>query len=458
MNFLATKEAFSRRTTTLNIQLAQSHIRFIAQAMAFALLMQQYGHAQIGDEDWPRFRGPNGTGISLATTVPRNWTEDDYNWVIDLPGTGHGSPVIVGTNLFLLCGEPETATRAVVCVNVASGQLRWQRDFPSQSHHLHDSNSYGSGTPVADEDGVVVTWADPDKLTLMALNNEGKIVWQRDLGPYYAINGSGNSPIIVDDLVILTNIQTDPNFFVSVGILPESMAEDPNDSSLIAVDRKTGKTRWEIERKTFLASYATPCVRELDNGEKEVIVIDSGYGVTGVDPMNGRINWQTDNLLPSRTVASPVLAGDLVFASYGSGVTGDVFFAVRAGNPPEVAYERRKSVPLTPTPIVKDDQAFLWSDAGIVTCMKAATGDVIWQKRVGGNFYGSPVWVDGYLYCVNRRGSMVVIDTAEKNGQTNTVSLGEPSFATPAVAGGVMYIRTETQLLSLGGTQQDVPE
>ena len=437
----------------------QSCVSLTAVVAAFTLFTYQYGNGQVVSEDWPRFRGPNGTGISGATTVPIRWTEEDYNWVVNLPGKGHGSPVIVGANLFVLCGDPETATRTVVCVAVASGQIRWQRPFPSKTYRQNQSNNYGSGTPAADGDGVVVTWADPDKLTLVALDNQGQTVWQRDFGPYYAINGSGNSPIIVDGLVILTNIQTDANVFVRAGILPESMAdEDPNDSSLIAIDRKTGKTRWEVERKTYLSSYATPCVRKLDNGEKEIIVIDSAYGLTGLDPQTGHVNWQTENLLPSRTVASPVLAGDLIFGSHGRGVAGEVMYAVRAGSrttSPEIAYEIRKSAPLVPTPIVKDDLAFLWSDAGIVTCIRAATGDVVWRKRVGGNYYGSPVWVDGHLYCVDRVGNVVVI-AAEKVVDTwNEIPLGEASCATPAVAGGVMYIRSETRLYSLGGEEKN---
>ena len=118
---------------------------------------------------------------------------------------------------------------------------------------------------------------------------------------------------------------------------------------------------------------------------------------------------------------------------------------------PKVAYEIRKSVPLTPTPIVKDHLAFLWSDNGVVTCIMAATGEVVWRNRVGGSYYGSPVWVNGRLYCIDRTGTVAVISGTEAYELFSRVPLGEPGFSTPAVAGGAMYFRTETKLMSLGG-------
>ncbi|MEE3366755.1 MAG: PQQ-binding-like beta-propeller repeat protein [Planctomycetota bacterium] len=405
--------------------------------------------------DWPRFRGPNGTGISHATTVPVKWGAEDYNWATRLPGHGHGSPVVVGERVYLVCGEKRTAERIVVCVDVTSGKVLWKRNFTSKKHRLHNANSYGSSTPAADAHGVVVTWADPDKLMLLALDREGQTLWQRNFGPHKAINGAGTSPIIVGDLVVLMNVQMDPNFMIRIGVLPKNYPDKTkHDSFLVAVDRKSGKTVWKVKRETYLAGYSTPCLRTLKNGQLELVFLDSYYGLTGVALRTGVVNWQTSRLLPSRTVASPVMAGDLIFGSHGRGVSGDVIYAVRAGGKsekPKVAYEIKKAAPLTPTPIVKDGLAYLWSDGGIVTCIVASSGEVVWRERVGGSYYGSPVWVSQALYCVDRRGTVAVVAAGKKYELLGKVPLGEPSFATPAVAGGVMYFRTESRLLSLGG-------
>ena len=108
---------------------------------------------------------------------------------------------------------------------------------------------------------------------------------------------------------------------------------------------------------------------------------------------------------------------------------------------------------MVPTPLAKDGRLFLWSDNGMVTCLKVADGEVIWSERVGGEFYGSPVWVNGRLYCLAKNGDVVVVAAADKFELLSRVPLGESSYATPAVAGGVMYLRTQSQLFSLGGKQ-----
>ena len=123
----------------------------------------------------------------------------------------------------------------------------------------------------------------------------------------------------------------------------------------------------------------------------------------------------------------------------------------RAGREPALAYEVTRSVPLVPTPLVKNGRLFLWGDDGVVTCLNVSSGEVIWRERVGGAFYGSPVCVGNRLYCIAKDGDVVVIAAADKLEVLARVPLGEPSYATPAVSGGVMYLRTRSHLFSLGG-------
>jgi len=145
-----------------------------------------------------------------------------------------------------------------------------------------------------------------------------------------------------------------------------------------------------------------------------------------------------------------------VFASHGEGLAGQRFVAVRPERrgdsiEPVIAYEFKRAVPLVPSFVVKDDLLFLWTDSGIVTCVDAATGERHWQERVGGSFYSSPVWIDGRLFCVSKRGKVVVLAARKTYELLGKVDLGERCFAVPAVAGGVLYLRTQSRLLSLGG-------
>jgi outer membrane protein assembly factor BamB len=421
-------------------------------ALAAAVLIVVAG-VRAGEGDWPRFRGPNGQGISDATAVPVKWTESDYNWKVKLPGTGHSSPVLWGDRIFLTCTDAESAKRMVVCLKAADGSKLWQRDYESKAYAQNNDNSFASATPAADAGGIVVTWSTPEEITLLALDMEGKEVWRRNLGPLVAKHGSGQSPVIYGDLVILADDQEDLNRMQMSGGLPAGQRA-VGKSSLIAVDRKTGRTCWQIERGTGLAAYSTPCIYQAEGGPPQVIFSSTAHGITGVDPATGKVAWEVGGIFKDRCVGSPVVAPGLVLAGYGLGSRGLLYVAVRpaAGEKKaEIAYEIQKPVPLVPTPLVKDGRLYLWYDDGTVACLKVETGEVVWREKAGGSYYGSPVWVSGRLYCIARNGDVVVLAAADKFEALARVPLGEASFATPAVAGGVMYLRTLNHLHSLGG-------
>ena len=194
------------------------------------------------ENEWTRFRGPNGTGISKAKTIPTKWTAKDYNWIIKLPGTGSSSPVIWKKQLFLTCNDLKKSIRTVLCLNAQDGKTLWRRDYPYTGYRVHRDNDFASATPTVDGDGVVVVWSMPKQLLMLALNLKGEEVWRKDLGPYVSIHGSASSPIIVGDLVILANDQMNPQ--VMKRFLPKDASMVPEKSFLIAIDRKTGKTRW----------------------------------------------------------------------------------------------------------------------------------------------------------------------------------------------------------------------
>jgi len=422
-----------------------------AWALAPALLLSTLSWAAEGE--WSRFRGPNGTGISPATTVPVTWTAADYNWKVRLPGVGHSSPVLWENRIFVTAGDRATGGRMLLCLAASGGRTLWQRDFPSRTYGQHRDSCYATATPAVDAQGVVVTWTTPEAVLLLALDRDGREVWRRDLGPFIAVNGSGTSPIIVEDTVVLANDQEDPS------LIPGRRKNPPDPigkSFLIAVDRRTGATRWQVERPTLFSSYATPCVHHPAHGRPELIFTNSAYGMTGVDPATGKVNWQLNEKFLDRCVGSPIVAAGLVLASCGTGIRGSRFVAARPGSaepgrPAAIAYEVTKGIPLVPTPLAKDDRLFALADDGILSCLRAATGEEIWRERLGGAFYASPVYVDGRLYCVAKNGDVFVVAAADKFEILARVPLGEPSYATPAVAGDVMYLRTQSQLFSLGG-------
>jgi outer membrane protein assembly factor BamB len=154
-------------------------------------------------QEWTRFRGPNGSGISEAKTIPATWTEKDFNWKVSLPGRGHCSPVLWGTKVFVTTGDNQAGQFEVLCLGATDGRVLWQKAFPFATYPKHDNNSFASSTPAVDGNRVYVCWSVPNRYTLMALTHEGEKVWEKDLGPFVSQHGNGTSPIIYHDNVIL---------------------------------------------------------------------------------------------------------------------------------------------------------------------------------------------------------------------------------------------------------------
>jgi outer membrane protein assembly factor BamB len=401
-----------------------------------ALGWQQTNHAQ----DWTRFRGPNGTGISRATTIPTRWSPQDINWKVELPGNGQSSPVVWGNKIFLTSTSGTEGQRSVYALDTDQGELLWEWKTEFDLYRQHQYNSFASSSPAVDAERVYVCWTTPDQYILMALTHQGEVVWKRDLGPYSSQHGGGTSPIVYEDKVILANDQKD---------------EREGQSFLIAVDAATGKTVWKTPRRSVRAAYSTPCVYN-PPGEKPSLIFNSWtHGISAVDPDTGNVLWQYDQAFDKRSVSSPVLASGVIIGTCGSGGGGNYVVAIRPGNrqgkQPELAYEIRRAAPYVPTGIAWKGWVFLWNGSGIVTCIDAPTGEVRWRERVPGDYFGSPVCVDGRLFAISTNGDVVVLKASDQFRQLAVNSLGEKSHATPAIADGVMYVRTWGHLYSIGG-------
>jgi len=404
-------------------------------------------------QDWTRFRGPNGQGVSEASTIPVKFTEADYNWKTKLPAGGHSSPVLWGKKIFLTCADDEqSAKRLVVCVHADDGRILWTKTYESEYHHKHKFNSFASSTPAVDADHVYVCWSTPEEYTLVALDHEGKEVWRRNLGPYFSQHSCGTSPIVYEDMVILgkDHDASDPQH-----------PELKGNSFLIAVDRKTGSDRWITERNSAVVAYSTPCIYQPEGGQPQLIFNSQAHGITSINPKDGSVNWEIDKvgtkgLLTKRSVSSPVLVSGMITASCGSGGGGNYLVLVRPGskdNPPELVrkIEQKDGAPYVPTPVAYGDLLFLWGDRGIGSCVNAVTGEVHWVKRIGQNYFGSPIRIQDKIYCISTEGEVVVLKASSEFEVLATNSLGEESHSTPAVSNGVMYLRTYNHLISVGG-------
>jgi outer membrane protein assembly factor BamB len=348
--------------------------------------------------------------------------------------------VLWGERLFVSCGDTKTGARTLVCLRAVDGRRLWVRPFPGERQAQHADTSLASATPAVDERHVYVLWGSPRQLLAAALDHRGNLVWQRDLGPFKTGYGLGASPVVVGDVLAVPDDQD-------------------GRGALFGLDCRSGQVRWKVPRRSK-ASYTTPCVLRTGGRPAALIFTNYEHGVTSIDPRSGRVNWEADVFHKGHletAIGSPVVAHGLVIATCGwLGVRQEVV-AVRPGGrgrKPEVVYSIARSAPLCTTPVVKGDLLFLWSDRGIVTCADVRTGRVHWRERVPGSYYGSPVCVAGSLYCMSREGEVVALAAAAKYRLLARNPLGEGSHATPAVAGGVLYLRTFKHVISVGGKGQ----
>lgn len=384
-----------------------------------ALLLQS--GTSIAD-DWTRFRGENGVGKSDLKGVPTEWKKDDYEWVIELPGKGHSSPVIQGDQLFVTTGSAD-GKRTLHCLNSYTGKNIWSDSIKLEANHLHKKNSYASGTPTIDSERVYVAFADEKQYTLLAYSLDGERLWSRDLGNFTSQHGQGVSPIIYKGKVIVPDDQNGP-------------------SKVVALDAETGEEIWTTaDRKFRKTSYATPMILSVD-GQDQIVCLSGALGLSGLDPKTGEELWNSGEL-PLRTVASPVLGEGLLFAGCGSGGRGKFMVAVDPKQKGKVISERTQNLPYVPTPIAHEGHLYLWNDDGIVCCIDLS-GDLsknVWRERVGGTYSGSPVLIDGKLYCISEEGMVTVVDASPKFKKRGASPLGDESYATPAVANDRVYLR-----------------
>jgi outer membrane protein assembly factor BamB len=390
-------------------------------------------------QEWSRFRGPNGTGFVPAAGLPTTWTEKDYNWKVSLPAVGHSSPVLWGEKLFVTSAEPATGKRLLLCLNTRDGKTLWSKESDAKTYKMHKRNSVATSTPVADAERVYALWTTPEQVTAVAFSHDGVRAWEANLGKFKSQHGGGVSPIRFEDLLIVPN-------------------EQDGGGSLIALEASTGKVRWQVPRQSQNATYSTPCLYQPAGRPPELILTNWQLGVTGIDPRTGKTNWSAsvfDTKTQERAIASPVIAGDLVLATCGFVTGKKEFVALRPG--PDKAQEvwrLERAVSYLPTPLVQGDRTYLCTEVGIASCLESATGKVLWQERLPGNFSASPVCTGPHLYCVANNGDVFVLQTGDTFRLAGKAALGEPTQSTPAIAGDRIYFRTEKSLISLGGGKQ----
>lgn len=389
--------------------------------------------------NWPRFRGPNGTGISSDKNIPIEIGEGrNLLWKIAVPGAGNSSPIVVDGRIYLQTASEDSSQRMLLCLSLADGKELWKRTAPGAAGPLHAKNTLASSTATVADGRVFMPFWNGADLSLAAYDTEGKPLWNRPLGPYNGEHGAAENPVVVGDKVVLV--------------------VDQNGSSEVqAFYAADGKPAWNAKRPgSKQACYSTPVLLERSGSTPDLVVV-STTAVTAYDPDTGAVRWNWKNVLTLRTVASPIVAQGMLFVTGGNGpgdrhavgIPLDPAERERLGGKP--LWENRKVFPYVPCMVTRGEHLYFVNDSGIGGCYVAKTGDKVWEQRLGiGNVTSSPLLVDGQIYVAGEDGALKVFAAEPEYKERWSTELTEGVMATPAVADGRMVLRGKQHLYCFG--------
>ncbi len=458
--------------------------------------------------DWPRFRGPNGSGVAEATGLPADFGPDNVVWKTALPW-GHSSPVISGDRIFLTAAEGGRRTDAgrekfvdaggklyTMAIDRGNGEILWKKEAPRPRMERYEpTNSPASPSPVTDGQNVYVFFGD---FGLISYRFDGTERWRLPLGPFNNVNGHGSSPILAGERLIL-------------------VCDGDTDPYLLAVDKNSGKVSWRTERPETTRSYVTPALFQPPQGPLEVIV-PSAYFLASYSAESGEKLWWVNGggWQPKST---PIVDGDMIFANSwegGSGIpavdmplfeevlekadeNGDgvineeelkIFepkrrlylvdldhdklvdardwefhrirstsrssmVAVRHGgrgnltDAGNVVWRLEKFLPNVPSPLLYKGVLYLVKDGGILTTLDARTGEILKQGRLKGaldKYYSSPVGADGKVYMMSQSGQATVLKAGGQWEILASHDFEDEVYATPAIVDSRIYVRTRNSL------------
>jgi outer membrane protein assembly factor BamB len=468
----------------------------MVRTCAAALLLMAAVSADAPDpEGWSRFRGPNGSGISVSRRLPAEFgPSTNVIWKTELP-FGHSSPALTHDRIFL------TAARGgrlvTICLDRRTGRIVWEREAPRPREEKLDTRNGPAGpTPATDGVDVYVFFAD---FGMISYDMDGRERWRLPLGPFNNLYGMGASPVLVDDLVVL-------------------VCDQNTDSFIIGVARRDGRVRWKTARPEAHSGHSTP-ILYTPAGSKTQIIVPGSFLLTAYAADTGEKVWWVRGLC-FELKSTPVVSGDTLYingfgtpqnqpgsqpaiepfeeiARRHADASGQVtlsnlpngnarswidldsngvvsaseweyyraamasengMLAIRLGGRGDMTdrnmrWKYHKSVPQLPSPLVYRDVLYMVNDGGIVTALNPETGAEIGQGRLKGaidHYYASPVAADGKIFMLSETGKVVVLPPGGSLEPVAVSDLGDDIYATPAISDGRLYVRTRGWLYCFG--------
>ena len=395
-------------------------------------------------ENWPGWRGPRGDGSSVEENVPTRWngkTGENILWKAELPGWGHGSPIVWEDRIFTVACIEETEQRVLLSLDRKSGEILWQKEvLKAPLEKRHKLNSFASSTPATDGETIYVAFLEPDfgsdkkrtpgNMVVAAYDFSGKLKWQVKPDRFASVHGFCSSPVIFKDKLIVNG-------------------DHDGDSYIVALDRATGETAWRVKRAHKTRSYVTPLIREID-GRTQMVLSGSRH-IASYDPNDGKMHWKVEGPT-EQYVASLVYDGNLFFMTAGfpeyhvMGIRPDGSGDVTDSH---VAWHIRNARCYVPSPVVLGKHLFIADDRGTASCFATDTGEVVWKGRLGNHYSASLITANNMVYFTADNGITKVVRPGAELDVVEENELGEYCYASPTISHSQIYLRGEKHLFCI---------
>ncbi len=431
---------------------------------------QQSGADSAAAGDWPQWRGLDSTGVARGATLPTTWDgNENIAWKAELRGLGVSSPIVVSDRVFVTYqigrgvrqrgthptlargpgadegveqplggsrsdGADAAVTFAVAAFDRGNGSLIWEHEFAAEGprHPVHDKHNLASPSPVSDGERVYA-WFGTGQVVALDLN--GVPLWQRHLGEEYAPFelqwGAASSPALYGDSLIL-------------------QCDHPGESYLLWLDVRTGAEQRKLDRGSGMHSHSTPVIVPGPNGDE--LIVNSSERLESFDPLTGELLWHAGE--PNRfPIPVPTYADGILYTS--RGYRAGPYMAIRLGgegdvNDTNVLWRVPTGAPYVASILYYDGLIYMANGNGIASVVDPATGERLWQERIGGVFTATPVAGDGKVYLFSETGDAVVLEAGRSPRVISRNPLDERVIASPAVAGGQIFVRTDRHLVAIG--------
>jgi len=377
--------------------------------------------------DWRQFRGTATTSVADDAPLLTSWSEsENIAWKADLPGRGLSSPIVVRDNVVVTCSSGYHQDRLhVLCFNAANGTLRWERQFWATGRTIsHPKTCVASSSPASDGQRIFALYSSND---LACLDLNGELQWYRGLTVDFpnASNslGMASSPVFAGNTLVV-QVENDSQQSLAVGINP-----------------LTGESRWTMQRPSR-ANWTSPAVMPGSNPDDDVVLLQSSAGISAINPLTGAELWKyTDG---AATIPSSAVQGRTLYA-VSHGITA-LHFPAGSANV-EQLWRAERLNPATASPVAYGERLYLLNGAGVLVCADLKDGAVTWQLRLEGPFTSSPVVAKDHLYAFNEAGIGQVVKLGDERGEVvGRGELNDLILATPAIANGALYVRSDKTL------------